>query len=367
MMLFTLLLLPVLIGLVGLIAGKGKVTWKEFLVHEAIIVALISAGYFVALKSSLTDTEIWNSSIARKWQETSGCCHSYPCNCRQECSGSGENQSCSTVCDTCYQHLHDIEWLAMTTTQEIVYTDGCNPPGSSAPNRWQKIIVGEPAATEHSYTNYIKGNPDSILRRQGALKKFKAKIPDYPSVYDYYRANRFIAVGAPIGNIADLNKKLSEINARLGAPKQVNIVVVIVNEADQMYFEALREAWLGGKKNDFIVIVGTPEFPKISWAAVLSWTKNEEVKIEVRDRVIGLAEFDGEKILGIIAEEVEKKFVRRPMADFEYLKSTLEPPAWATWLIFIIGCLLSIGLQIYFWNEDPFHDNERRRYFGYGQ
>ncbi len=360
MVLFLLLLLPALLGLAGLLFSKGRVTWKEFLVHEGVVVLLVAVGYFIALAGKTADKEIWNGVVARKYQDTASCCHSYPCNPHScNCDSKG---NCSTCWDTCYEHSHDIEWEAVSSNGELVFHDGCNAPGSYPPARWNAIAVGEPTAVEHSYTNYIKGNPDSILRRQGAEQKFAGLIPAYPRVYDWYRAERFLTVGVAVPEARRLNARLAEINARLGSPKQVNVTVVVVRKDDPMYLEGLREAWLGGKKNDLVAVVGLKETPEaadraeIAWAGVVSWTRNEEIKISIRDRILGLKAFDGDRVLDIVAEEVASKFVRRPMADFEYLKSTIEPPRWAIWLIFVLGALLAVGLQIYFWMEDPFGD-----------
>ncbi len=363
MVLFGLLLVPVLIGLVGLVLGKGLITWKEFVVQEIAVVALIGVGYLIALHSRTSDTEIWNGVIARKWQGSGSCCHSYPCHPHScNCDSKGR---CSTCYDTCYEHVADVTWNAVTSNGETAFYDGCNRPGSSPPARYDAIVVGEPTAIEHSYTNYIRGNPDSILRRTGAEERFASLIPAYPRVYDHYRADRLIAVGVAVPDLRRLNARLSEINARLGAPKQVDIVVIVVNEADERYLEGLREAWLGGKKNDLVVVIGAPQFPRIAWAGVVSWTRNEEIKLSIRDRIASMRTFDGDAVLDVIAEEVRAKFVRRPMADFEYLRSTIEPPTWACWLLFALGCLASLGLTWYFWVADPFGDGAPR--YGYGR
>lgn len=363
MMLFGLLMVPVLIGLAGLIFSKGKVTLKEFAILEAVVVVIIGVGYLIALHASTLDTEIWNGVIATKTEGRERCCHTYRCDCHDVCTGSGDDRRCHEECDTCYRHGGrktgwdgDITWDASSSNGEHVYHDGCNSPGSSPPARWNAIVVGEPTAVEHSYTNYIKGNPDTILRRTGAAERFRARIPEYPQVFDHYRADRFLAVGLTVPDRQRLNARLSEINARLGAPKQVNITVIVVAERDPMYLEGLREAWLGGKKNDLVVVIGAPDFPSIAWAGVVSWTRNEDIKISIRDRLAGLPSFDGNAVLDVVAEEVQGKFVRRPMADFEYLKSTLEPPTWACWLLFILGCCISIGLKIYFWHNDVFNE-----------
>lgn len=360
MVLFWLLLVPILLGVAGLLFSRGRVNWKEFIVHEAVVSAVIVAGYFIALYASTYDTEIWNGVVARKWQGTESCCHSYSCNCYQSCSGTGKNRRCTQICQTCYEHSHDIAWNAASSNGETVYHNGCNRPGSGAPARWQAIVVGEPTAVEHSYTNYIKGNPDPVIKRTGAAERFAAQIPAYPQVYDHYRADRFLAVNFDLPDRQRLNARLSEINARLGAPKKVNVTVIVARQPDREYLTGLREAWLGGKKNDLIAVVGLAndaealDRPNIAWAGVVSWTRNEDIREAVSARILELGGFDGDKVLDIVAEEVANKFVHRPMADFEYLKDTLEPPLWARWFLGILGVLLAVGLQIYFWYNDPF-------------
>lgn len=355
MVLFCLLLVPLGLGLAGLCFSKGRVTWKEFLVHEITMLFLIGIAYFLALCNRTSDTEVWNGVVARKDRGTEGCCHDYPCN-PHPCSCDKDGNNCSTCWDTCYEHSSDRTWYAVSSNEETVYRQGCGRPGDSDPARWKAIRIGEPTAVEHSYTNYIKGNPDSIMRRQGAAERFKGRLPSYPEVYDWYRIRRFIAIGVPVEGLDALNGRLSEINGRLGARKKVNVVVVVVNESDQRYLEALRETWLGGKINDFVVVVGAPEPPAIAWAGVLSWTRNEDLKVQVRDEVVALGTFDGTKVLDIVERNVEAKFEHRPISDFEYLKSTIEPSSTVTWIIGILGVLMALGLQIYFWKEDPFDD-----------
>lgn len=355
MVLFFLLLVPLGLGVAGLILGKGRVTWKEFLVHEGAMLLLIGCAYFLALCNKTSDTEVWNGTVVRKDRGTESCCHSYPCN-PHPCSCDKDGNNCSTCYDTCYEHARDRTWTATSSNGETVYSKGCGRPGASDPDRWEAIVIGEPTAVEHSYTNYIKGNPDSLMRRQGAAERFKDRLPPYPSVYDHYRITRFLAIGVAIPDQAALNRRLSEINGRLGARKKVNVVVVVVKEDDQRYLEALRETWLGGKINDFVVVIGAPEFPAVAWAGVISWTRNEDLKVAVRDEIVALDAFDGTKVLDIVETNVETKFEHRPISDFEYLKSTIEPSSTVLWIIGIVGILLALGLQIYFWFEDPFGD-----------
>lgn len=369
MMLLWLLVLPLGSGLVSLVISKGKFNWLELIAHTAAVSLIIVIGYYIALHGQMTDTEIWNGVVAHKEKVESQCCHKYSCDCHEVCTGNGKNKSCTTSCDTCYEHGSrttgwdgDRTWQAYSSNNELIYDNSCNSPNTSEPSRYTGIKIGEPTAFAHKYTNYIKGNPDSIMRREGAAEEFHDKLPQYPKVYDYYHADRFIAVGVTIPDIGDLNKKLSEINGSIGAQKQINIIVVAVNETDSRYLEALREVWLGGKKNDFVVVIGVADYPNIGWAGVISWTKNEALKVDIRYKLLDMQKFDGQAILNMLQIEAYVRFERRHMSDFEYLKDTIEIPNFAFWTLLIIGIIVSAGLQIWFWREDPFNIEKKRKH-----
>jgi hypothetical protein len=124
--------------------------------------------------------------------------------------------------------------------------------------------------------------------------------------------------------------------------------VVIAKTGDMNYSNALNAAWLGGKKNDVIVVIGAPEYPKIAWVDVLSWTDQQLFKVQLRDAIRDIGEVDRVKIVPVIHDRILNAFKRKHMAEFEYLKDRIEPsPAWL-WMIGIISAMLSIGLSIFF-------------------
>lgn len=350
-MIWLLLLLPVIIAVVSFLTDRERITVKEFLFHLGLVTLVIGISYGIALASRSDDTELWNGVIARKWTGTENCCHSYPCNCTTSCTG-GKTNICSTTCQTCYEHSHDVYWAADTSNGERVYTNGCNSPGSSAPGRWEDIRMGEPTAVEHAFTNYLQANPDSILRRQGAQEKYAGKIPKYPEVYDYYRAQRFL------GGDAWANERLNKLNATLGAPKQVNVIVVATTQAPD-YGEAIADAWVGGKKNDVIVVIGMFG-NRAGWAKVISWSKAEEMKLAIRDGILNLPVASADGILDVIEKEVGNKFVRRDWHDFDYLKSTIEPSSTVQLVLFILGTALSVGLKFVMSKNDVFGEEGRK-------
>ena len=353
-----LLLIPLIIGLASLLFSKGRVTILEFLTLEASCILVVLSGYFMAQYSATLDTEIWSARIVKKESNHVSCSHSYRCNCHTVGSGNNAHEEC----DTCYEHSYDVDWNIYTSSDETITIDRVDRQGVQEPSRWTSVYVGEPTAIAHDFTNYIKAAPNSILRRRGNEKSFSGLLPDYPdTVYDYYHCDRFVSVGFIPPDLVTWNVLLENINADLGAKKQVNIVLVLTKLADSSYEYALEEKWVGGKKNDVIIIVGVPEYPKIGWVRIFSWSNVEELKVELRDRILEIGTIDQrDQIAQAIKSIVDQKFVRKPMADFKYLAAGMQPGTVGTIILFLIGVIVSIGLQFYFYNNDPFRCGRRR-------
>jgi hypothetical protein len=359
MYLAMLLAVPVLLGLLSLAFSKGRITLKEFLAMELAVAAVLGIGYAVARHSSTSDREIWNGRITSKEQVTVSCDHSYSCNCYESCSSDGKGgTSCTETCQTCYEHSNDYDWNLNTSSNEIITIDRVDRQGVNTPPRWNQAYVGEPIVTQHRYKNYILANPDSILRRTGAQDRFKNLIPPYPmDVYDYYRLNRFMAVGYTEPRAREWNWLLNEINGDLGPTKQVNILVLAVKHADPSYEYALAEAWIGGKKNDVVVLLGVPEYPKISWARIVSWSTSADLKVDLRDQLLQIGSMDRrDDLAAAIRTNVQTKFRRRHMKDFEYLMAGMQPSTRGTIILFVLGLAVCGGLLVYFYQNDPFGD-----------
>jgi hypothetical protein len=133
----------------------------------------------------------------------------------------------------------------------------------------------------------------------------------------------------------------------------VNIILILTRESDPLFLEAIREAWYGGEKNEFIVVVGMPSYPAIAWSGVISWTRQEALKARVRDRINALGTFNGVQVLSLVRTEVHTGYVRRPMKDFEYLHDTTIPPVWSLILIWVVGIGVNALLARWFWHSDP--------------
>ncbi len=328
---------------------------REYQLHEMLlsmlVAAALSAGvYMLGQWSQTADTQIINGEVVSKASERVSCEHSYTCNCREVCTGSGNSRSCSTTCDTCYEHSYDVDWLLKNTAGSPIKVRRVDRQGLMQPPRYTKAKIGDPVAVTDTYTNYIKGAPESLFNHaKGMQQEFSSMVPAYPTeVYDYHYVDRVIAKDLAVPDLAQWNDDLAKMLRKLGPAKQVNVVVVMVKTENPSFEYALQRAWLGGKKNDVVVMLGVPEYPKLAWVRVMSWTDKELFKVELRDELADLEVVDREKMLPIMAKHIEASFVRKPMADFEYLKSEISPPLWVAVLAIALGLIASFGLSRYF-------------------
>lgn len=368
MHLIFLMIIPVLIGLVALFTSRKKVTIKEFISLEAICLIVLGAGWAIARYTSTTDQEIISGRITQKAQDRVSCRHSYQCNCITTCTG-GKTSTCTTICQTCYEHSFDYDWNLYTNINKTIGIETIDRQGLEMPPRWGKAYVNEPVAIEQEYTNYIKANPKTVLRRIGNKEVPGLPVPKPPvETHDYYRVNRYLTIGFNDPEAPKWNWLLNELNATYGPTKQVNVVVVAVKTADPNYSYLLEEKWLGGKKNDLILLLGTPNPPNIEWAKIISWSRSEDLKVELRDDILEIGSLNRrDDILAAAGTHIKTQWVRRSMKDFEYLMVGMQPsPGWMI-ALFIIGLLLTCGLTIYFWTSDPFEDEikdwyRKRRY-----
>jgi len=364
-MLLFLLAVPLLTSTLFYVFTK-TICWKEFLVVTIGVVTINLVGFSLSYAESVHDVELLNGHVTGKHRAEVSCTHSYQCNCVDITSCSNDmdgRETCSTtqICQTCYDHANDYDWNISTNIETITIAR-VDPQGVVEPTRWTIVKLGEPVAIQHSYTNYIKAAPGSVLLTTNQTELFKTKLPSYPEVYDYYRVNRLLTNGLTIQNHNVLNNALCDVAGLLGSRRQVNLIFVLVAEADQNYAAALKEHWLGGKKNDLVIIIGAPDGDNIKWVYVMSWSPVELLKVKLRDQIIKLGSLNKmDEVIKQTYNTVNKEFVRKPMADFEYLKYQFSPAPWILSLLMALGLLFSVIVSIVFIYHDPFSSGFRRR------
>ena len=307
-------------------------------VGPGILALVIMLGGWYA---NVRDVNVMNGYVTSKAKEWTSCSHSYPCRCRK----SGK----STTCDTCYLHTNDWNWALHTNIKRTVYIDRVDLQGAREPKRFTQAQVGDPVSLTDSYINYLKASEHSLFNDSKLLNKYSDRVPEYPAkVYDYHYVDRVLVDKVALPDADKWNLALANMVKELGSKHQVNTVIIFTSVDQQDYYNAVRQKWLGGKKNDVILIVGTPNFPDIAWVRVLSWTDNELFKVELQDDVYNLKKITTpEPVISQMHDHIVKNFVRKSMKDFEYLKDEVSPePEWYA-IAFLLALVLCGGIHYY--------------------
>lgn len=348
MIFLSLLLIPVLIALCGLIFGRGKITPKEFGLHllAQLFIAIISAA--VIYHQNVIDTETLNGAVINKKRVEVHCRHSYSCHCVTISCGKG---CVSTICQTCYDHDYDVDWNVYSNIGDWGI-DTLDRQGLKEPPRWTIVKVGEPVSKQDTYENYIKGAPGTLFKDQGLEEKYKAVMPDYPgTIYDYYRNDRVVTIGYALPELKQWVNDVSTLNSIVGYQKGCNIILVVGRKLNREYFYALSQHWIGGKKNDITVLISM-DGERLEWAQVMAWTDHELFKVKLRNALMDIGKLDRAEILKAIDSNVRKEYVRKSMKDFKYLQASIKPTTTQWMWAMAIGAIVSILLTIFFYKED---------------
>lgn len=346
------LLLPVLCGIgIWFFTERTKDAAIACGIYAVIAMVLIGISFLVSSGVATSDTEIWNGKITGKDRVHGSYIRSYSCNCSTDSKG---NQTCQT----CYENHYTVHWTAKSTigTFGIDSADWTSSGVYALPDpaRYRSVIIGEPCSRQHSYTNYVQAVPSSLFTpsARSLKEKFGGLLPAYPDgVHDIYRNNHFLTPGYSTPDAPAWNAGLAEILKELGPKKQVNTIVVIAKTSDPDYTYALRDAWEGANKNDVVLVIGSAVWPKIDFVDVISWTKNELFKVQLRDRVQAIGVIQSQPIIEALENQISTNFERRRMREFEYLKAEIDPPLW---LLILLGTLVvgSAGGLVYKYQRD---------------
>lgn len=355
-------------------------TWLEVpaQVAASTLCLILTYPLFYYETANLDDKEVFNSFVASSeyyegWTE----------HVKKECCSSRDKKgNCTSYRDCSYDVYHPPTWGITTTIGESISIDPSTFERYCS--RWEnrtkhpvfhsgQISVGdgnmyethfqggEPqqvsASTSNRFVNYLKGSSSIRKRSLGNMRGFTELLHEYPEVhsgqYGEIEFDRVINAGTSASTDwqQKVDRRLDLFMGTLGHERQVNTLVYLVNTPDQAFLHALEAKWVMGKKNDVIVIIGAPAFPKIAWVAIIAWTDNEQFKVELRDNVYNLNDLTGkeDQLGAVIAAQIGKPkdkggWLRRPMSQMEYLAGDISLPLWATLIVLIITAAASGGV-----------------------
>jgi len=358
MSLLLLLLFPVAWPFISKLIWPREINMIEVAAQVVVVGLLVTGIYYCGKSGKTSDTEIHNGMIQAKHRQQGSYIESYQCNCYTTYSGTGSNRTSTTVCSTCYRDHYTVDWYLDTSIGKIDIDskDWTSRAVYLLPNpgEYDKAYVGEGCSGEFAFTNYVKAVPESLFGAISKTSQSNYPIPTYPRVFDKYHINRVINVGSNVNaqTLTDLNAKLQDANKTLGPTKQANIIVIVTNISNSMYRYAVENAWLGGKKNDIVVFIGSKDGHTMDWVDVMTWAMNKgngQFHSTLKDDILEVGDITNtDKLVEAISSDVAKLYSRPHMKDFEYLDKEISPPTWVLILAFILSIVLSVGSTIYF-------------------
>lgn len=309
--------------------------------------------------AAIMDTEVWNGRVIGKTRDHGTYEESYECRCRmvtkyRTVNGKRESYR-DKECDTCYRTHYTVKWNCQTTIGNFLIDsrDSLSNAVYATPDpaRYTSIAIGDPAARTNTYTNYVQAIPNSLFTQYGDNGFFDNLIPPYPDkIYDFYRNDHFLSPGFAFTDSRQWNDDLGRMLADLGAKKQVNAIVVIAKTQNQRYALALQDKWQGANKNDVVLVIGSTDGKSIDWVHVISWTKKEIFKVQLRDEIMNLKLIDRTQIVPVLAKNIAENYERRKMEEFEYLSDQIDPPTWSLWLLTIL-LIGGYGGFLWYWRK----------------
>lgn len=361
---FIILLIPALIVVFVMKYMYDKhISTKELLIHIGccLVGAAIVLGISYAINySQLYDVEILNGQVTSKYSHKEYCTQSSSCKhytwhekCHTRYDSKGKShRECESY--KVFDYSYEVDWYVKSTVGEFEI-ERVNRQGTMTPPRWQQVIIGDYAAAESSYINYLFADKNSLFSPEELHnmydEKYLSTIPEYPSVVDYYKTHHVI--NTTNYNVDGYDEYLRNELKTMGARKQVNIQVLVYDYKDVDFVDATLASWRGGKKNDVIIFFGIDndgnvvKFYSTSFAQGM---KNEELHAKMRIDALN------EKLtLDLLVKEVhniDKHFERLSNKEFEYLSVKMEPRKDVLIGASIVLLILSIFIGLYMRDND---------------
>ncbi len=350
---YALATIPVLIGAI-LWAKDKRVVWWEWLIASAV--GYITAGLFqiAAFAGMTSDIETWSGRI-------DSAVH-YPTYVEQyeqvhfRTVDDGDGKSHTETYYTTEYRTHPEHWTAYTTipdSHEIdrgffeevtknfgddIATEDGHYSGFFSGDPHQYVVRCKtdyiyPVTTTRTWTNRIKAAPTLF----SFIKVDPKLVYSWPENRDWRQSNRLIGTGLGVTSL-----EFDRMNARLGSTKHVNVILIGAGAKDSSWAELQRAAWVGGKKNDLVLVVGN------NWAKVFGWSESEICKRNLE--TILLEHPIDDKILPMLEAEIRANYKIKDWSKFDYI--TIEAPAWSYWVFGIVLAVTQFALWIWAYNNE---------------
>lgn len=364
-MFYLTLLIPILTAAVIFLFYRDKALWWEYMVLFAVSAFSYAVTTMIMYESNIRDTEYWGSLGVKvryyeHWDEYIQKTCSY-----ESCSGSGKDQTCTTVYYDCsYVDDHPEYWVLISDSgleYEISesYYDELRQKwnakaefvemsrnyhridGDAYDYRWDaREVTAQGIVTVHSY--------DNKTQAANTIFKFKDMEPAEArekGLFDYPKLSAgFIQptiLGASVHD--STRRKFDYLNATLGSNKEVKIFILYFWNKSRNVATEQKNYWKGGNKNELVICVGVDKATKkVNWVESFSWCKIPAVESKISAWYAQNQHFNLDRFQPVLQSLIYSEWHRRDFADFDYIEIELsESQVIWTWVILSILCILA--------------------------
>lgn len=299
---------------------KGKISTTESVFHCIVSIVLIGIFYTIAFFMSNASTQVLHGQVVEKVRDEYTRTETYSCRCDSD-----------NNCSTCTRTYYGVRWYFDTTVGRVNIqrkeTQSRRVWRTPDPSAYTFTNKYDHCAVEDLYLDYTKSQHSVFNKR--LLGSEAANVVHYPTVYNHCRINNVINLGVPDIDANALNKELLDRMKEVGAQKQLNLILVLTRSQDRGFKNHLEAQWNGGRKNDFVVIIGVLN-SKISWVDGFTFqdTINNHKAVLAVQRT--LEKQDLTNVVNTVVDVAVKHYTRTPMKDFKYMLSELRlSTGWA--------------------------------------
>lgn len=318
--------------LVSLAVSIGAyMLWRSLIISFAVIVAGTAIAlimYYGAIYSAATSTEIWNGQVTGKKRVYDPYDESYEC-------GKDSKGNIKWCTREVPRWRFDIESNAGKTW--YAYRESKN----DVPRIYLNAESGEPFATTRAFQNYQYASQQQI--HVNKLNEYAGWLPNYPEIYNGFKVDHALSNGI---NVNNLNHMLAWAHKRWGPKYGINVIVCMVSDKDIGFSNALRDKWVGGRKNDAVVTIYIDDAENVKNVEVFSRstrTKHDDTQADfnmaLRESVAKVKTYEFEEIVNAI-EVALPLFEREDLKQYDYLAADYEAPLG----LVILGVIVEIFL-----------------------
>lgn len=372
---YLLAIIPAFIGGVLWIKNK-QIALAEWICGSAAGFILALIFQFASVAGMTGDIETWSGYISHatfypRWVEEYQQMHT-----RQVASGTDSNGNTTYTTEVYYTteyRTHREHWVAYTTipddheiskeffqeitanfggkiTTETPYKSGFHEGDRNIYVAYRKTDYIYPVTALKSWENRIKAAPTlfSFIKVPE-----DAPVAPWPKNPNWRQSERLIGQANADFNILDLDR----LNARIGAKKKINLIIIGFGDKDSSIAELQRAKWVGGKKNDLVICYGGQSRMKPNWVKVFGWSDSEICKRNIES--IFLDNLPGTDLLLKIEQEIVSGYKIKDWSAFDYI--TIQPPTWSYWVYGVVLILSQVGFYFFAHNNEYYKISDKWR------